>query len=463
MKGHWGSIGVVAGAALLAGCATTIHNEPINRPLAAYANVHAEASHDLPADGEDLLIGLAFSGGGMRAAAFSYGVLSEFDQVQLRGRKAGPVLLDRIDFLSGVSGGAVVAAYFGLKGRDALADFREQFLTRNAEEALATGITPVTITRAYEGGINDSQQFPRWLDDNLFHGATFSAFGPGHRPRVWINASDIYNRTPFVFSDATFAALCSDLSSYPIASAVAASAAMPVVFAPVVLETFPNNCAELPAWVGRAQHNPAAPPMLKESAEAITRYRDGSVPFVKLLDGGLVDNYGLSGFTIARLSADTPYGPLPPGQAARLRRILFLVIDGGRGPSGDWARTVEGPTGPEIMMAAADTAIDSSVRSSFTAFDRTMSEWRDTLERWRCGLAAAERQKYKVPAGANCRDVKFFVGRVNFEQLGHVRAAELNKIPTRFKLPPESIETVIAGGRDALRSNPTFQAFLANP
>ena len=50
--------------------------------------------------------------------------------------------------------------------------------------------------------------------------------------------------------------------------------------------------------------------MLKTFAEATARYRNGSMRYIKLLDGGLVDNYGLSGFTIARLSADTPYGPL---------------------------------------------------------------------------------------------------------------------------------------------------------
>ena len=451
-------------AAVLAGCATTIHNAPINRPLATSGGDIVETRRGRPADGEDFLIGLAFSGGGMRAAAFSYGVLSEFDSTRIRSKKTASSLVDRIDFLSGVSGGAVTAAYFGLKGRAALSDFQEHFLLRNAEESLATGFTPTNVFRAYEGGVNDAEQFPRWLDDNLFHGATFRELDPRHRPRVWINASDIYNRTPFVFSDTTFGAICSDLASYPIASAVAASAAMPVVFAPVVLQSFPDRCtAKIPDWIERAQNNPSSPPILKESAAAIMRYRDGSVPYIKLLDGGLVDNCGLSGFTVARLSAETPYGPLTAQQAIDIRRVLFLVVDGGRGPSGNWAQTAEGPSGPEIVVAAADTAIDSSVRSSFTAFDHTMSEWRDTLVRWRCGLPAVERAKYRVPAGWDCRDLKFFVGRINFDQLGRQRATELNSVPTRFKLTPEEVETVVAAGRDALRTNPTFRAFLANP
>jgi NTE family protein len=266
-----------------------------------------------------------------------------------------------------------------------------------------------------------------------------------------------------VFDSATFDAICSDLTSYPIASAVAASAAVPVVFAPVVLQTFPNQCAtELPGWIERAQGNPAASPILKEFANAVTRYRNGDTPYIKLLDGGLVDNYGLSGFTIARLSAGSPYGPLTPQQAVRIRRFLFLVIDGGRGPSGDWGHTLEGPTGQDLLMAAADTAIDSSVRSSFTAFDRTMSEWRDALVRWRCGLSAAERRRYGLNEGWSCNDLKFFVGRINFDGLGNERASELNAVPTRFKLPAETVDMVIEAGHQALHANPTFKGFLSS-
>jgi hypothetical protein len=45
----------------------------------------------------------------MRAAAFSHGVLSEFDRTPVRSKKATVSLLDRIDFLSGVSDGSVGA------------------------------------------------------------------------------------------------------------------------------------------------------------------------------------------------------------------------------------------------------------------------------------------------------------------------------------------------------------------
>ena len=446
-------------AAALGGCAT-IRNEPINVPLAADV-VAVDASRGIPTGGDDLLIGLAFSGGGTRAAAFSYGVLSELDRTEAGSAGQNASLFDRVDYISGVSGGAVTAAYFGLKGRGALSDFRELFLLRDAEESLRTPFAPASVIRAYKGGVNDAEQFPRWLDENLFRGATFRELNSAHRPRVLINASDVYNRTPFVFNDTTFKAICSDLNSYPIASAVAASAAIPVVFAPIVLTSYGNRCqATIPEWIAAAKSNAAAPPLLKALASAISRYRDGSVPYIKLLDGGLVDNYGLSGFTIARLSADTPYGPLTAQQAVKIRRVLFLVVDAGRGPSGEWAQSLEGPTALEIVRAAADTAIDLSARSSFTAFDRTMTEWRDALVRWRCSLSSADRQRYGVASRSDCHDLKFFVGRINFEQLGAQRASALNSIPTRFRLSQEQVGTLIAAGQDALRTNAMFHAFL---
>jgi NTE family protein len=390
-------------------------------------------------------------------------VLTEIERTQIPARYGNGSLLDRVDFVSGVSGGSVLAAYYGLKKRAALADFRERFLLRDAEEQLSTALNPVSIVRAFSGGVNDSTNFPRWLDVNLFQGATFGHLRNQRRPRVWINASDIYNRTTFVFGPAAFAAICSDLDSYPIADAVAASAAVPVIFAPVVIRTYPEQCnTPLPAWMQRARANPMAPPMLKTFADAMGRYRDGSMNYIKLLDGGLVDNYGLSGFTIARLSSDTPYGPMTPQQAVKLKRAIFVVVDAGRGPSGDWTQTVQGPSGSDLVMAAADTAIDASVRASFQAFDATTREWEGALIRWRCSLSAEERRRLNVPPGWNCRDVRFYVNRVAFEQLGPERAAMLNAVPSRFKLPPEQVDTLIEAGSEALRINPAFRDFLSS-
>jgi NTE family protein len=455
----------VALAACLAGCASLrARDEPINAPIVGSAqSAFATTGRPDPAEADDVMVGLAFSGGGTRAAAFSFGVLQEIDRTRITSRTGSHSMLDRVALISGVSGGSVLTAYYGLKKRAALADFRERFLIRDAEERLSTGFDGLNILRALEGGVNNASNLSGWLNDNLFDGATFADFRKTPGPRIWINASDIYNRTTFVFGEAAFIALCSDLARYPIADAVAASAAVPIVFAPVVIRAYPRQCTDqLPAWVPRARNDPNAAPMLRAFADALYRYNEGSVSYVKLLDGGLVDNFGLSGFTISRLSARSPYEPMSPEQAVRLKRMMIIIVDAGRGPAGDWASTVEGPTGTELVMAAADTAVAASVNAGYTAFDRVLQDWQAELIRWRCGLSPEARRQLRAPANWNCRDLRIYLNRVGFEQLGPERAKVLNAVDTRFKLPVDQVDFVIASGRDALRANPIFARFLGD-
>jgi NTE family protein len=454
----WGLLAAIGICAALGGC-TSVYNIPLNQPLSGPVQAQQLGS-EIPISSDDVMVGLAFSGGGTRAAAFSFGVLKELEATRIRDRGKTVSLLDRVDFVSGVSGGSVLAAYYGLRKRDALADFRERFLLRNAEESLNTRVSLLNLGRAIGGGLNDATHLPRWLDDNLFGGATFREFRGSQRPRIWINASDIYNRTPFVFGSAAFDAMCSDLMSYPISEAVAASAAVPVLFAPIVLETFPDRCqTKLPDWIARARADRNTQPLLRDFAQAINSYHTGSVRYVKLLDGGLVDNFGLSGFSIALLSATRPHEPMTPQQAARIRRIFFLIVDSGRGPSGDWSQQLPGPTGVELVMATADTATEASTRASFTAFVSLMNDWVAKVRRWRCGLSAGERQRLGVPADWRCSDVNVFVERVGFDQFDAARANALNAIPTRFQLPQESVDLLIDAGAEAVRNNPTYRAF----
>jgi NTE family protein len=450
---------IVACSALLVAC-TQIHNEPINQPaLSGAAPTPAELGSDVATYYDDTVIALSFSGGGTRAAAFSYGVLSALDQTSMPNRPTS--LLDRVDFVTGVSGGSVLAAYYGLKKRQALADFKQRFLLRNAEEGLETNISLVNIARGLQGGINDPTHFPRWLDENLFDHATFKSLMRQRRPLIWINASDIYNRTPFVFGRVIFGALCSDLSNYPVSLAVAASAAVPVFFTPIVIQNYPGGCtAPLPDWVERARANPDPPPMLRLFANAMERYHSGEVRYVKLLDGGLVDNYGLAGLTIARLASHTPYGPLEPEEGVKLRRMIFLVVDAGREPSGPWAQTIDGPAGVSLITAASDTATESGAVGSYSAFQDTITDWQQSLINWRCKLSMADRHRFGAPSNWDCHDVKLTVGRIAFDQLDPQRAAALNAVETRFVLPPQQVDLLIDAGRDALHANPVFRKFL---
>ena len=153
--------------------------------------------------------------------------------------------------------------------------------------------------------------------------------------------------------------------------------------------------------------------------------------------------------------------PLSPEQAVKIRRSLFLVVDAKAGITGDFINSVEGPSGVELIKAAVDTTMDASVGASYSAFNQTMKDWQVALVKWRCSLSQAERRRLGAPPGWNCSDLKFFVGRLGFDQLDPARAADLEAIPTRFSLPTAQVDNVISAGRDVLRISPTFRAFAA--
>jgi NTE family protein len=444
----------------LSSCGTGLNNAPINLALSGEASGDAQADVDFG----QTLIGLSFSGGGTRAAAFSYGVLLELARTQIVSGSRTVTLIDKVDFVSGVSGGSVTAAYFALRGVGMTSDFRTRFLLANVEASLRTNLSIENVLRASIGGVNDRSGLQEWLDENLFRKATYADIsGPG-KPVLWVNASDIYNRTPFVFNQSTFDAICSDLSKLPLSEAVAASAAVPLAFAPVVLKNFAPDCRiPMPEWVERTLSNPDPPALLRAQAEAIQRYRENEdVRFLKLLDGGLTDNLGLTGLVLAKLAADRPYEPLSPAQAVQVRRMLFVIVDSGRPPGGDWSRTVEGPGVDNLILAVSDTAIDANIRGAYDYFETIMARWRRELVDYRCSLTADQVAKLRGSASAwRCDELSFHIVRIAFDKMpDDAIRTQLDKIPTSFQLPEKSVDLLIQSAGTILRQDKEFRSFL---
>jgi NTE family protein len=460
-----GAVLLLAAATAQSGCGLSARNGPINAALADTAIAGEEQTEQVSKENfEDTVVGLSFSGGGTRAAAFAFGVLRELARTEITSGSQRSALIDQVDLVSSVSGGSITAAYFALKGKAMLDDFEAKFLSKDAEEALRTSVSPLNIVRLTTGGINDSTGLQSWLDENLFKNATFGDVLKRRRPALWINASDIYNRTPFVFNQSTFGALCSDLSTYPVSEAVAASAAVPLVFAPVVIRNFGERCqTPMPEWADRALANSNAPAVLRANAEAIKRYRESNeVKYVKLLDGGLTDNLGLTGMLISRMGANAPYEPMSEREAVRMRRLLFIVVDAGRPPGGDWAKAVN-TDASDLIQAIADTAVDANVRNTYDTFAAQLKSWNRELVDWRCKLPL-ERARALLDNSRtwNCKDLSFHVVKVTFDQMPDPSVREkLERIPTRFKIKKENIDLLLDSAGAILRRNSAFQRFLS--
>lgn len=82
----------------------------------------------------DVAFFVAFSGGGTRAAAFSYGVLEELRDTRYMENGEEKRLLDQIDGIASVSGGSFTAAYYALYGDRIFEDYEDVFLRRNVQK-----------------------------------------------------------------------------------------------------------------------------------------------------------------------------------------------------------------------------------------------------------------------------------------------------------------------------------------
>ena len=439
----------------LAGCATASLSNPVNQPL-TIAAPHPQPP-GLNIDGD--VVALSFSGGGARAAAFSFGVLEGLREMP---RAGGGSLLDHVALVSAVSGGAITAAYFGQRGVEGLSGFRAAYLDKDWASELHTSFaSPLNWARAYDGALNERDRLADWLNAEIYQDGTIADLWRLNRPRIWINATDLYSGVPFAFDPIYFDALCSDLAHVRIADAVAASMSVPLVFRPVVLASYADQCkTPLPEWVAKSARDKQTSELMRTTARAFESYRDPTrVRYLHLVDGGVADNFGLSSLIMMRRAATTPFAPFTPRDAVRVRRMTFLVVNAEQGPAGDWALTQKGPGGAETLTAAMDGAINVSKRKSYDTFRDTIARWERDVRQYRCALPRAEAAR--LAAGIknwDCHNVHFTVDMISFADLPADQSKTLGAVETRVSLPTETIDALIAGGKQAVKANAAARA-----
>ena len=454
----------IAGAAaaclalILAACATT----DVNKPLAPAAmrndgefissGGYRYAALNNNDRSPELLVLLSISGGGKRSSAFAYGVFKGLRDFAIPVNGAQHRLLDEIDMITAVSGGSFPAAYYGLRRDKIFSDFEPDFLRRDIDNYIwGSYLFPWKI------GVDANERMAGIYDDLMFHGATYADLQRNGSPLISINATDVTYRLVFPFTQEYFDLICSDLSSFPLSHAVAASNGFPILFTPITLKSYAERCGgRVPGWVRREGARPA----LNRAgvfANGARQYLDPQATrYVHLMDGGIADNLAMRSMINAILILTADETVLKQANFGSIRRILLINADGQASNFGDGSKEPRLSRIGQVFDAVTGTQIDRYNFETLLLAQSQLEELRDTIINSRCRVGP-------VVDGHPCYDVQSTFVHLSLADVSDAAEREhLEHVPTQLTLEDNDVDRLIAAGQALVRESPDLRNFRAS-
>jgi len=445
-------------ALLLSACASRPANEPIEK-ADSHSGYRLNTRSLRPGNDPATILILAFSGGGTRAAAFSYGVLEELRRTEIAGPEGAKRLLDEVDFITGVSGGSFTALSYALYGDKLFSEYEQRFLKRDVQGDLVSrafnpGNWPDLLSPEY----GRSELASEYYDEILFNGATFADIMNKPTPTAVVTATNISTGSRFTFTQDDFDLICSDVGKVKLSRAAAASSAVPMVLSPVTFKNYGGNCAyRNPDWV-RLVIDPTRKD--RSVGRALQRYREmqsfqdsTNRPFVHLVDGGVSDNLGLRGVLedLEEIEASKEYRK---AQGVRfLKRLVVVMVNSLSVPDTGWDRASAPPGGISMMIKAAGVPIDRYSSEQIELL-------KDIVRRWGQNRAGYIQKKLKQDPAFDVESVplvEFYPIQVSFENIpDETERSRFMNLPTSFVLPPDDVDGLRSMAGKLLRQSPLY-------
>jgi len=458
---------VLALLLLLDGCATA--PRPVNPPITQAdprSGYRFETRQAAEKDKDNLVV-LAFSGGGTRAAAFSYGVLEFLRDTEIVGPKGNKArLLDEVDVITGVSGGSFTALAYGLYGDKLFADYEQRFLKRDVQgEIISRTFSPANWGKLSGTAWGRSELAAELYDEILFDNATFGDLNRGRGPFILASATDISTGSRFVFNQRIFDVICSDLNAVHLSRAAAASSAVPVVLSPVTLNNYGGTCnAVTPAYLKPfldADNPPRPAARAIRSLRAEQAFGDGvHRPYLHLVDGGVSDNVGMRAVLDALEVLEALHEAGVPSPFDNARRIIVFIVNSVSSPATNWDESEAPPGTVDILLKAAGTPIDAFSYEAVELLKDTAAQWQ-TMRKVRNSPAYAANKDPAVAAALRVPQAEIYAIDVSFPQLkDKAEVAYLNQQPTSFVLPPEAVDRLRKAAGTIIQDSPEFKRLL---
>jgi len=400
---------------------------------------------------DSLFVILAFSGGGTRAAAFSYGVLEKLRDTEIIWEGKKKRLLDEVDVISSVSGGSFTSAYYALYRDKIFADFESQFLKKDIEGALEKELfSPLNWFRLASPEFDRIDMAAEFYDEHIFNHRDFKDLQK-RKPFILINATDMTLGARFEFTQDQFDLLCSDLSEFPISRAVAASSAFPVLLSPVTVKNYAGGCNfSEPGWVKNAMNDRNIATSRFAKAMQVRSYLDKNKrPFIHLMDGGIADNIGLREPTYSMFSTDSPWSVLRMINMMQVKKIVVIVVNAKTEPNITLDQKESAPSLKDTLMTVANAPMDNYSFETIELLKKSVEQWqKDEDARKSCETEMKKSCPQATLAGGHLYEVDFYPIVIGFDAIQDPDERSFFKnLPTSFTLPSDTVDKLrnIAG------------------
>jgi NTE family protein len=306
-------------------------------------------------------------------------------------------------------------------------------------------------------GTND--RMAEIYDRLMFHGATYADLLRQGLPLISVNATDIANGITFSFTQPSFDLICSDLSSFPVARAVAASNGFPVLFSPITLISHTPDCRGVrPPAAAPAEWAETADELSRRAllARIANRYLDPErTQYVHLMDGGISDNLALRGVTNGAIALDANTDAFRR-VALKARRVLVLSVDGQSAPDPALSkqRVVTGLS--QIFGAVSGTQIDAYNFETLILTSSELQQLVDSIRKVRCVEA-------RVVEGHDCADVRGALVYISLASIPDPQERQrLQAIPTGLTIPDADVDQLVSSGEHLVRQNDAIRGLISD-
>ena len=413
---------------------------------------------------DELFVCLAFSGGGTRAAAFSYGVLEELKRttITINGEKKS--LLDEVDCISGISGGSFTAAYYGAFREKIFDDYRNKFLDQDIQKQLIDSVlySPRNWFRLMSDKFDRIDLAAELYDEDVFVKKTFAAMAEKGRPYIIINATNLESGTQFSFTGEYFDALGSKLEDYPLGSAVAASSAFPYLLSPISLYNYPKAQGyEPPWWYEDSLAAQNASRYRYTAGKNIQYYLDEkNHKYIHLMDGGLADNIGVRslydeysrGFIRKRINDKS------------IDKLVFIVVNAKTEPAQEYSKEESRPGLATVSYKTATISMDNYSYETITLLAESLKERLQAQKNLQACQKLLDKScpgTKKLPAFG--KNIDPYIVELNFDAIAGIDNEDPNyylNLPTSFALTKQQVNKLIGIAPKLLNKSTQYQCLL---